>query len=93
MIQPNLFAAKVQPLFEEHRAEWLAQARLVALQLGADGRTVTVDDVRRILPPPPGFDPRVMGAVLRTRDWVKVGYKSSDRRTCHGRPVALFKRC
>lgn len=87
----SLFEKAVLPLFEEHRTDWLTAARHVAAQIGADGRTVTIDDVRDRMPPPANVDPRVVGAVFLRRDWIKTGYLNSGRRTCHGRPVALFK--
>lgn len=77
---------------EEARMEYLAHARSVAESYARMGDgTCTVDDVRRVLPPPEGMDPRVMGAVFTRKDWELVGYKSSHRRECHGRPIARFR--
>jgi hypothetical protein len=34
-----------------------------------------------------------MGAVFRPKHgWVLVGYRKSDRKDCHGRPVAIWSR-
>jgi hypothetical protein len=77
-------------LFEEYRAEWLASARQAAILLYQQvGRPITVDDIRVHCPPPRCFDPRVMGAVFS--GWTPVGFMNSRRRTCHGRPIRLFK--
>ena len=86
----DLFGTLVQPRFEEYRADFLAGARAVALELGSQGKPITINDVREPITVPPDVDPRVMGAVFRTDDWVNVGYTGSRRRACHGRPVAQF---
>lgn len=85
------FVAEVLPLFEATRRDWLLAARSVAYALAQDGRTVTVDDVRKRCPPPPGVDPRVMGGVFAGKAWVKLGMASSGRRLCHNRPIGLFR--
>ncbi|WP_407531020.1 hypothetical protein [Methylobacterium oryzisoli] len=86
------FESQILPLYEEHRADWLAYARRKAVELGKDGRTVTIDDVRAVAPPPLFLDPRVCGAVFIRSEWEKVGYLNSGRAICHGRPVAVFRR-
>lgn len=86
-----IFDAEIMPLFEAHRSTWLAEARAVARHLGRDGGLVTVNDVRRICPPPVGADPRVMGAVFTRSEWRNMGAENSDRRTCHGRPISVFR--
>lgn len=80
-------------LFEETRAEWLARARAAAEQVAneGDGR-VTINDVRRLCPPPEGVDPRVMGAVFRRSQWKRVAYIDNSRTACHHRPIAIFVR-
>lgn len=79
--------------FEVHRAEWLAQARTIALQLGKSGAPITVNDVRKVAPPlPDSVDGRVYGAIFNTPDWECIGYVKSTRRVSHGRPVAQFRR-
>lgn len=88
----DLFAREALPGFERTRAEFLAKARRVALQLGKKGRAVTINDVRVLCPPPENIDPRIMGAVFRTQDWDRLDYVSTNRRACHGRPVAVFVR-
>lgn len=92
MTQPSLYESDVMPLQEAAHSDWLAEARSRALEIGRDGRSVTVDNVREELPPPEGVDPRVMGAIFRTSDWEAVGFVNSRRRLCHNRPIREFKR-
>lgn len=89
--QASLFDLTVLPLFEEYRGDWLADARAIARELGRGGKEVTVNDVRRRLPPPDHIDPRVMGAIFRGSDWVVVRHERSERSTCHNRPIAVFR--
>jgi len=77
---------------EAARAEWLAEARAWARTFAADGRAITINDVRAGGPPvPDDVDPRVCGAVFRTDEWVNIGYTRSARKLSHGRPVARFR--
>lgn len=82
-----IFEQSILPLFEATRADWLVEARESAERLGLIG-TVTIDDVRKVCPPPSDVDPRVMGAVFEHKKWEKTGYVSSTRG--HGRAVAIF---
>lgn len=87
----DLFETAVLPLFEEHRADWLERARSSAIELAAANEKVTIDDVRDVCPPPEDVDPRVMGAVFRGKHWECVGYQKSRRKSCHNRPVGVFR--
>jgi hypothetical protein len=87
----SAFEKLVIEIFEEYRAAWLERAREAARCLGADGRVVTIDDVRAVCPPPEGDDPRVMGAVFRTKHWECLGYARSARTTCHNRPIGIYR--
>jgi len=89
--QKTMFEQDVLPLFEAHRADWLDYARNVAFMLGAAGQIVTIDDVRRICPPPKHVDPRVMGAVFERKKWSYLGATASVRSTCHKRPVGQWQ--
>lgn len=88
----DLFETEVLPLFEQHRGDWLQQARLVALNIGARQGEVTINDVRAVIQPPTDVDPRVMGAVFLRRDWVLLRHERSTRSVCHNRPVGVFRR-
>jgi hypothetical protein len=85
------FKQSILPLFEEHRAEWLEEARSAAYKIGCNGGKVTIDDVRRVCPPPVDVDPRVMGAVFLRNTWRKVGYMNSRRKDGHGRHIVIFE--
>ncbi len=87
----DLFGTEVLPLFEEHRADWLTEARAAAHLIASKRGQVTINDVRAVCPPPSDIDPRVMGAVLRTKAFEVVGYQRSGRRECHNRPIAVFR--
>lgn len=78
-------------MFEEHRSDWLSQARLVAAELGRHGALITVNMVRQRCPPPADIDPRVMGAIFRAPVWVAAGFVQSNRKTCHARPIRQFR--
>lgn len=86
----QIFEQEVVPLFEWHSGEWLAKAREVAFTIAERRGTVTINDVRKICPPPADVDPRVMGAVFMSRVFKRVGYIDSNRATCHGRPIGIF---
>lgn len=78
--------------FEKANPNYLAHARVVAESIAVSGDgTCTVDDVRRVLPPPAPIDGRVMGSLLRAPDWEPVGYEKSARKACHKRPICRFR--
>ena len=77
--------------FENHRMEWLAQARAVARRIARQNGTVTIDQVREFCPPPAGVDPRVMGAVMQPREFQMIRLTESRRKACHGRHIGVFK--
>ena len=87
----TIFDQEVLPLFEQNRAQWLAAARAAAEKLGREQTTVSIDDVRAVCPPPANIDPRVNGAIFNSKRWELVGYRQSDRKTCHGRPIGVFR--
>ena len=80
----------VMDLFETTREDYLAEARLAADALANERGIITVNDVREMCPPPANIDPRVMGAIFKSKAWQKVGYMSSSR--AHMRPIAMFRR-
>lgn len=78
-------------MFEDYRPDYLEAARRAARELCRAQGSCTVDDVRRVWPPPKDIDPRIMGAIFRIHMFEKVGYENSGRRDCHARPIARFK--
>lgn len=89
--QLSLFEANVMPKFEQYRTDWLAAARHAAKCIAADRGEITINDVRDMVPPPDGKDPRVMGAVFKSSEWEIVRYQRSNRAACHNRAVAVFR--
>lgn len=85
-----LFTEQVLPLFEALRKPWIDQAREVARQIARRDGTVTIDQVRAVLPPPKDVDPRCMGAVLHSKEFTRVGFCNSERKECRGRPISIF---
>jgi len=73
-------------------SEWLSRARSTAKALARQLGAITSDDLWEHCPPPPGSDPRVMGAVFQPRsEWEKVDWRPSWRRDVnHGRNVAIW---
>lgn len=87
----QVFEQQVLPLFEEHRAAWLAKARATAERLAQGGQIITSDMVRAECPLPEGMNPNVMGAIFRPlKKWKKLGYIESHRMAAHGRVVGKF---
>lgn len=78
-------------LLEKRRAEYIEECRETARHLGRNGQVVTVDMIRSLHPIPEEFDGRVMGAVMRAPEFVKVGYTQTVIKASHGRPIAMFK--
>lgn len=92
----DVFATEIAPALETAHAEFVAEARRIARELGSDGREVTIDDVRAILPVPEGKEPRSLGVVFLekiagVRIWVQVGWRRSPRRMCHNRTNAVWR--
>ena len=77
-------------LLERTRREYIAEARDVADYLSTSRESFTADDVTRLCPVPAGMDGRVMGAVLTTRRYKKLGSTSSTRVGRHACPIAVW---
>lgn len=83
-------------LFEVHRAELLAAAREVALELAAANEQVTAPEVLEVLRERghadslEKVDRRFMGAVFRSgKGWERVGFAN---RGSHRQPISVWKR-
>jgi hypothetical protein len=70
---------------------WLEAARMHARRIAREQGDVTIDDVRRVCPPPDGCDPRIMGSVFLRKDFQRVDFRASSRQACHGRPIGVFR--
>jgi hypothetical protein len=95
MIQQSLFdlyETEVLPSQEAAHHSYLEGARAWARAYGANGRLVCVNDVRKGYgPPPPGRDPRLMGAIFLKSEWEMVERNRTTRKACHNRPIAFFR--
>lgn len=93
----DVFSTEILPSLERKYEDYIAKARRVARELGKGGREVTIDDVRAACPPPPEMEPRALGAIFRStikgegRVWTNVGHRISARKTCHNRPIAVWR--
>lgn len=80
-------------LFQEHRAERLAEARRVLVAVLGETGQATINDVRQRMEIPTEYDPRWLGAVpgpLARRGIIRrVGYVPSGR--AHDRLIALWE--
>jgi hypothetical protein len=77
-------------MLERTRKMYLIQARAIASRLYREtGLPVSVDDVRKVYPPPDGVDGRLMGVVFR-KGWRVAEEIKSARKTCHARPIKAF---
>ena len=79
-------------LLEATRKTYLIEARVAAVKVAIDlRRPITVNDVRKIAPPPEEIDGRVMGSVFKGKDspFEPVGYTASER--AHARPIMRFR--
>ena len=90
--QGQLFPSKEAAFeaYQENRPDWLAQARWHAETLIRQKGWTTVDEVRRVCPPPASADPRIMGAIFAPKRFIKLGDENSKRTVCHKRPIARF---
>lgn len=86
-----IFDEAILPLFEQFRRPWIEEARDIAESLCLKHGSATADDVRRLLPPPTGVDPRVMSSIFTRSKFRLIGYENSARKTCHGRPLGRFE--
>lgn len=85
------FETEILPNLKAARAEWLAKARLIALELVKEKGEITSDDVRERCPIPPGVDPRCIGPLFRDPMWELVRYVRSTRKICHHHPIGLWR--
>lgn len=74
---------------EQARWEYLIKARSVAHKLAKKKKEITINDVREVCPPPPDVDPKVMGAVFKTKDWEPTGFHISKR--AHSRMIRTWR--
>lgn len=75
---------------DEARQAWVAAAKVVAMHIARDCGSVTSDDVRLACPIPTGVDPRILGAVFKGLPLRRRGYRETQFRQAHGRPISVW---
>lgn len=80
------------PNHEHDHGAWLDRARLMAVKIARERGSCSADDVWEACPVPDGVDRRVLGGVFKpSKDWVRVGWIQSRRRSNHGRTIPVWK--
>ena len=75
----------------DDREQWVERARIVAIEIARSTGRVTSDDLRRVFPPPPAMDPRIIGAVFRSKGlWRRIGWEQTKQPQAHARPIAVW---
>lgn len=89
---PSDYRNSVLPDQEAAHEGWIEKARVEARRIAKERGCLTSDDIWDVCPPPPGVDPRVMGAIFADKTlWERTGYTKSSRKINHGRVVAQWK--
>lgn len=80
----------VMESFEDRAAPWLKEARAIAKNICEKNGTVTSDDLRDILDPPPGIGAKIFGAVFQT-GFIPCGMVPTRRPASHGRLIRVWR--
>jgi hypothetical protein len=82
-------------LLRAHRADLVRDLTRAAVRLALERHEITADDVRAVVPIPPGIKPVVVGAVFRDLADAgiirRVGFRNSTRPAAHARPLSLWR--
>jgi hypothetical protein len=82
----------VLDVFEITQADYLVRARDVARGHAIAHGTVTIDDVRRLLPLPEHISPNVLGAIFRNHiKWERTATEPSSRKSSHARLIGRYR--
>ncbi len=78
--------------FEDRAAPWLKEARKIAKDFCNNSQfgTVTSDDLRELIDPPPGIGAKIFGAVFRV-DFIPCGSTHTKRPEGHGRAIRVWR--
>lgn len=90
----DIFENEIAPRFERgDKTGYLRAAQDTARRLSDEHGWTSIEQVREAVGSPPAdVDPRVLGAVFRPRkQWKCLRIVNSARRTCHGRPVGIWR--
>jgi hypothetical protein len=78
-------------LFEQRDADFLARCRAVAAEVCRQHGSVSINDVRERVQIPAHLNPSVLGAVFRTKQFVKVGLVEANHPQAHARVVRVYQ--
>jgi hypothetical protein len=82
-------------LLRVHRAAIIRDLTRAAARLALERHEITADEVRAVVPIPPGIKPVVVGAVFRDLADAgiirRIGYRNSKRPAAHARPLAVWR--
>ncbi len=81
-------------LLRQHRAALVRECTVAALRIALREGEVTADDVRAVVPIPPGINPKLVGAAFNDlADGIlrRSGDRPSNRKLAHARRVTLWE--
>jgi hypothetical protein len=78
-------------LFEQRDADFLVRCRVVAAEVCRQRGSVSINDVRERVQIPAHLHPSVLGAVFRTKQFVKVGLVEANHPQAHARVVRVYQ--
>lgn len=78
-------------LFEQRDADFLARCRAVAVEVCRQRGSASINDVRERVSLPAHLHPSVLGAVFRTKQFVKVGLVEANHPQAHARVVRVYQ--
>ena len=77
-------------IFEQRDHQFLERCRALAVLICRQHGQVSINDIRAIIDVPPGVHPSVLGAVFRTKQFVRVGYTEAAHPQAHARVVRVY---
>jgi len=81
-------------LLRQHRAALVRECTVAALRIALREGEVTADDVRAVVPIPPGINPKLVGAAFNDlADGIlrRSGDRPSKRKLAHARRVTVWE--
>lgn len=77
---------------KENNAQWIKEARAVAMEILSIKGEICSDDVHEAFPPPADAHPNVMGALMRDLGLKAVGFRPTTRPSGHGRVIRVYRK-
>jgi len=75
---------------EARRHSWLQKARLEAMMIVRQRKTVTINDLREVIELPKDFSPNTWGAVFKCKDFKAIGYEKATHPEAHARAIRIY---